>query len=123
MKNILLVGLGGFLGTIARYKLSGLLLHHTLGWKFPLGTFFINVSGCLIAGVLAGLAEKHGLFNTEARLLLFTGLLGGYTTFSAFGLETVYLIQRQQPVIAMAYAASSLLAGVFSIWLGMKLIS
>ena len=123
MKNLMLVGIGGFLGAISRYKLSGLILHHTMGWKFPLSTFVINVSGCLIAGVLAGLAEKHDFLNSDLRLLVFTGILGGYTTFSAFGLETAYLFQRQQPLIAISYAISSVLIGVVTLWLGIKFIS
>ena len=87
-----------------------------------MGIFLINVSGCLIAGILAGLVEKHDFFNAEARLFLFTGLLGGFTTFSAFGLETVYLIHRQEYAIAFFYVLSSVAVGIAALWFGIKII-
>jgi len=74
MRQFLIVGLGGFLGTVFRYKLGGLVLHHTAQWKFPMSTFVVNILGCFIAGLLAGLVEKHDLFGPPARLFLFTGL-------------------------------------------------
>lgn len=122
MKNMLLVALGGGFGAVARYKLGGFVLHHSQQWKFPLSTFAVNVSGCLVAGVLAGLVIRHDLFAADARLFLFTGLLGGYTTFSAFGVETVYLLQRHEPWLAALNVGLSALAGVLAVWLGMKLI-
>ena len=120
MTNILLVGLGGFIGSVARYKLGGWVLHLTVQQKFPFSTFAVNVAGCLIAGVLAGLIEKHELFSAEARLFLFTGLLGGFTTFSAFGLETMALLRRGEPWVAAAYIGASVLLGVVAVWLGIK---
>lgn len=77
MKNVLLVALGGGLGAAARYKIGGLVLHHFAHWKFPSSTFAINVSGCLVAGLLAGLIVRHDFFGADARLFLFTGILGG----------------------------------------------
>ena len=122
MKEILLVGLGGGVGAISRYKLGGWILHHSVDWRFPLGTFFVNVLGCLVAGLLAGLVERHDLFSAETRLLLFTGLLGGFTTFSAFGVETVFLLRRGEAGVAIAYAVSSVLIGVALLWLGIASI-
>lgn len=122
MKHLLLVAIGGGIGAVARYKVGGLILHHTTNWKFPLSTFAVNVSGCLVAGLLAGLVIKHEFFSTDARLFLFTGLLGGFTTFSAFGLETVYLLQRSEIFLAVANVALSALAGVLILWLGIKVI-
>lgn len=122
MRQIILVGVGGCLGAAVRYKLGGMVLHMTPGWRFPLSTFIINVSGCLVAGLLAGLVEKRDLFAPDVRLLLFTGILGGFTTFSAFGLETVYLIQRQQTLIALANVVASVVGGVLALWLGIKII-
>lgn len=119
MKAIALVALGGALGSVARYKLSGLVLHHTIDWRFPAGTFTVNVLGCLVAGVLAGLAEKHDLLSADARILLFTGLLGGFTTFSAFGLETLFLLKRGELAIAAANVVISVIAGLFALWLGL----
>jgi CrcB protein len=123
VKAILLVALGGAVGSVARYKLSGLVLQHTLDWRFPAGTFAVNVTGCLAAGLLAGLAEKHDLLSAEARLLLFTGVLGGFTTFSAFGLETMHLLKRGDLAIAGANVALSVVAGLAALWLGLGLAS
>ena len=119
MKAVLLVALGGAVGSVARYKLSGLVLHHTIDWRFPAGTFTVNVLGCLVAGVLAGLAEKHDLLSPEARLLLFTGLLGGFTTFSAFGLETMHLLKRGDLAVAAANVVLSVVAGLAALWVGL----
>ncbi len=120
MTNILLVGLGGFIGSVARYKLGGWLLHLTAQEKFPYSTFAVNIVGCLVVGILAGLAEKHELFGPGARLFLFTGLLGGFTTFSAFGLETMFLLRRGEPWIAALYVVASVLLGLVAVWIGIK---
>lgn len=123
MKAILLVALGGAVGSVARYKLSGLVLQHTLDWRFPAGTFAVNVLGCLVAGFLAGLAEKHDLLSADMRVLLFAGLLGGFTTFSAFGLETMFLLKRGDYAIALANVVVSVVAGLLALWLGLGLAS
>ncbi len=122
MKHFFLVGFGGFVGAVARYQLGGLVLHHTTEWKFPLSTFCVNVLGCLLAGVLAGLVEKHDFFAADMRIFLFTGLLGGFTTFSAFGLETTYLLQRHDFLWAGFNIISSVVLGIVAIWLGIKVV-
>lgn len=119
MKGILLVALGGALGSVARYKMSGWVLHHTIDWKFPAGTFAVNVIGCLVAGLLAGFAERQGVFSADARLLLFTGLLGGFTTFSAFGLETMFLLRRGEVMVAGSNIILSVIAGLLALWIGL----
>ena len=119
MKAILLVALGGALGSVARFKASGYVLHHTIDWRFPAGTFAVNVIGCLIAGILAALAEKHDFFEPDLRLLLFTGFLGGFTTFSAFGLETMHLLKRGDVGIAAANVLLSVTLGLLALWVGM----
>jgi CrcB protein len=118
MKGILLVALGGALGSVARYKLSGYVLQHTMDWRFPAGTFAVNVLGCLVAGILAGFAEKQGMLSPDARLLLFTGILGGFTTFSAFGLETVFLLKRGEFAVAGSNIVLSVVAGLLALWIG-----
>jgi CrcB protein len=123
MKAVLLVALGGAMGSVARLKVSGYILHHTVDWRFPAGTFAVNVIGCLAAGVLAGLAEKYDFFSPDARLLLFTGILGGFTTFSAFGLETMFLLKRGEILVAGANVVVSVVAGLFALWLGFGLAS
>lgn len=122
MTNILLVGLGGFAGAIARYLLGGWILHHTMAARFPWSTFAVNVLGCLLIGVLSGLAERFAMINPAARLLLFTGLLGGFTTFSAFGLETVFLLRRGEVLVATAYMAGSVIIGIGALWLGWRTV-
>jgi CrcB protein len=120
MYQILIVGIGGFLGSVARYKLSGLVLHHTVDWRFPLATFVVNVVGCVVAGMLSGLVERYGWFSPNTRLLLFTGILGGFTTFSAFGVETAYLLRRDEVAIAFAYVALSVFCGLGALLFAMK---
>ncbi len=122
MRQIFLVGLGGGLGALTRYKLGGFILHHTADWKFPAGTFSVNVLGCFAAGFLAALVERHDAFSPDLRLFLFTGILGGFTTFSAFGLDTIYLFQRQEPFWAAANILASISAGLAALWLGINLI-
>jgi fluoride exporter len=119
MKQVFLVGLGGCLGAVARYKLGGLVLYHSTNWRFPLGTFLVNVLGCFIAGVVAGLVERQGMLSADARVFLFAGVLGGFTTFSAFGVETVFLLRRGEVGVAVAYVTLSVLCGVALLWLGM----
>jgi len=120
MKQVMIVGAGGFIGTILRYKLGGFVFHHTPNWKFPLGTVLINIFGCLAAGLLAGLAEKQDFFTADTRLFLFIGLIGGFTTFSAFGMETVYLIQRHEIWHAVLNVVISVSFGLLALWLGLK---
>lgn len=121
MKALVLVALGGALGSIARFKASGWVLHHAVSWRFPLGTFLVNVVGCLAAGLLAGFSAKQHVLSPDARLLLFTGILGGFTTFSAFGLETVLLVKRGEWSIAAANVLLSVLCGLAALWLGFAL--
>ena len=85
--------------------------------------FAVHVLGCLVACVLAGLVERHGLFAAETRLFLFTGLLGGFTTFSAFGLETAFLLRRGEAWTAAGYAGASVLLGLAACWVGIRLVS
>jgi CrcB protein len=118
LKELLIVAAGGGLGSIGRYLLSGLVLHRTVNWEFPLGTFLVNVLGCLFVGVLAGLAVKHDLLSADARLFLFTGIAGGFTTFSAFGLETFYLLRKGEIGIAAAFVLLSVGVGMLTLWAG-----
>ena len=89
--------------------------------KFPWGTFFVNLLGCLLVGLVAGFIEKLSAYNAEFRLLLITGFLGGFTTFSAFGLETVSLLKAGHSGLGLLYAFSSLLLGGALVLLGLKL--
>ncbi len=121
-KQILIVALGGAVGSVARYKLGGFALHHTQSWDFPVSTFSVNIVGCFVIGLLAALVEHHDLFSPAIRLLLFTGLLGGFTTFSAFGYESVFLLRRGLVSIATGYVLLSIVCGLGAVLAGIKLI-
>src|SRR3954454_16040016 len=123
IKPLLVVAIGGALGSVARYKLGGFVLHHTEGWNFPVSTFLVNVLGCFVIGILAALVEHHDLFSPSLRLLLFTGVLGGFTTFSAFGYESVFLLRRGLVSVASGYIILSVVCGLAAVGAGMKLIN
>jgi fluoride exporter len=120
MKHLLLVGAGGFFGSILRYLVSEAMARRAEG-KFPVGTLTVNLVGCLLIGVLAGMAARRDILSAEMRLLLVTGFLGGFTTFSAFGLETVSLLRRGKWGLAMLYVGVSVVVGVALTALGMKI--
>lgn len=106
----LLVFLGGGAGALCRYLMS-LGVGSAWDGSFPLGTFFINVIGCFLIGSLAGLSERTSI-DPQLRLFLQTGILGGYTTFSSFGLETVQLVHRGEFGTAATYVIGSNLLGL-----------
>ena len=87
-----------------------------------MSTFGVNVVGCFVIGVLAALVEHHDLFSPSVRLLSFTGLLGGFTTFSAFGYESVFLLRRGLMSIAASYVILSVTCGLGAVFVGIKLI-
>jgi CrcB protein len=114
---LVLVAIGGALGSVARYGLSVLVLRQVNPVNFPWATFSVNVLGCLLAGIFLVVAEQFSAVNQEARLFVVTGLLGGFTTFSAFGIETLGLIRRGEMLIALSYASLSIIVGVLAMWL------
>ncbi|WP_343528600.1 fluoride efflux transporter CrcB [Sphingomonas sp.] len=117
MSPLLLVMLGGALGSGGRY-LTGRGLTDALGPGFPFGTLAVNWVGCLAMGVLAGVLARTG--GSEGwRLFLGVGVLGGYTTFSAFSLDTITLIERGQGAMALGYVALSLLGSLAALWAGL----
>jgi fluoride exporter len=116
-----LVAVGGAVGSVARYKLGSLVLATCPDWRFPLGTFVVNVLGCLVIGGLAALGERSSLISADARAFLFTGILGGFTTFSAFGLETFQLLKRGELLVAGSYVGLSVVVGLLALWLGVAL--
>jgi CrcB protein len=123
IKQLLAVGMGGFIGSIARYKLGGFILHQTERSDFPWSTFTVNLIGCFVIGVLAALVERHDLFSPATRLFLFTGLLGGFTTYSAFAYEGTFLFRRGLFNTATAYAFTTLIVGFVAVWIGMSLVN
>jgi len=123
MRDLVLVGAGGFIGASARHWLGTWLMLASAQHRFPLGTLAINVLGCALIGVFAAFAEHLPALNGPARLLLVTGVLGGFTTFSAFGLETLLMLRRGDALLASAYVAASVLLGLAAVWLGMKAVA
>lgn len=123
MKSALVVALGGAMGAVFRYWIAAWSLSHAGDWRFPIGTFAVNLIGCLVVGCLAGLVVKHDFFSPEMRLFLITGIAGGFTTFSAFGLETFHLLRRDEVLMAVSYVVSSVLGGLFLVGLGYFLVT
>lgn len=118
MIAIVLVGVGSFIGGVLRFGLSRWIYKVLDKPWFPYGTLAVNVSGCLVIGVLAGLAEARSSFDAELRLFVFVGILGGFTTFSAFALETLYLARETTGVAALTNIALQMILGLLSVWLG-----
>jgi CrcB protein len=116
--KILWVGLGGFLGSIGRYLLSGYIQNLVRGTGFPYGTLAVNLTGCLFIGFLSQWVETRGFLSPEARLFVFMGLLGGFTTFSTFSNETMNLWQAGDSTAALANVAVHVVLGLGAAWLG-----
>ena len=117
LKTILLVGFGGFLGSIARYFLSKLNLHYD--WlSIPVGTLSVNVLGSFIIGFLTGISAKSELISAEWRLFLMVGICGGFTTFSSFTSENLMLMHNGQFLTVFIYTGLSLLLGFTAVYLG-----
>lgn len=121
MVKVLLVGLGGFVGSVCRYGISGAVQKWSGFSTFPFGTFTVNIVGCLVIGLLHGWAESRQLFSPESRAFLLIGLLGGFTTFSTFGYETFTLLRDNQIIPALANSGLQVIIGVLAVWLGYSL--
>ena len=117
MLKLLAVGVGGFLGAVARYGLSG-WVHRYAGASFPAGTLAVNVFGCFLIGVLMTLVEDRPLLSPETRMFLTVGLLGSFTTFSTVAFETFEMLRDRNPWVAGLNVAANLLVGLGAVWLG-----
>lgn len=121
MQQLLFVGAGGFLGAIGRHLLAG-LAHRLSPWlTMPVGTLAVNVIGCFLIGWLGGLAEGRWTLSPEARLFLFVGLLGGFTTYSSFGWEAAVLARDIAVGRALLHVGLHLGLGLGAVWLGLLL--
>jgi fluoride exporter len=121
MKSLLLVAAGGAAGCVLRYATALLVAPQTITWRFPVATFVVNVLGCLIAGLVIGLAETRAFLTADVRIVLFTGFLGGFTTFSAFGVETVSLLEKGELLVAIGYVGLSVLCGLAALWAAVRI--
>lgn len=118
MIPIILVGLGSFFGGALRYGLSTWVHRQLDNPWFPYGTLTVNVLGCLAIGFLAGLAETRVAINSEVRLFVLVGILGGFTTFSSFALETFLLARDTQNIAALANVGLQLALCLLAVWIG-----
>ena len=120
MLNILIIGIGGFIGAILRYLLSG-YFYNLYGNKFPYGTLAVNIIGCLILGFFITLAEGKFIVSPQIKSFVAIGLLGAFTTFSTFSFETLVLLQRELYISAFLNIFISISAGLLAVWLGIIL--
>ncbi len=114
---MLLIGTGGFIGSVSRYYFSRIVQQAFLS-SFPYGTFVVNVIGCLLIGLIFGIAEKSTWFTPEWRLFLTVGLCGGFTTFSTFASESFNLLRDGQFFHFLIYNSSSILLGITAVYFG-----
>jgi len=122
MNAYLLVGLGGAIGSIARYG-SGLLVGRLWTSPFPLATMLINIAGSLIMGLFIGfLARTTPAWQSDARLFVAVGLLGGFTTLSSFSLDTVFLLERGEVAQAALYVAGSVAISIVALFAGLLIM-
>lgn len=116
MGKLLLAGIGGFIGSSLRYAVTGYVQTWSRSIDFPYGTLAVNLIGCFLIGFVSQLAESRGVFTAESRTFVFIGILGGFTTFSAFGNETMNLWRDGENLLAMANVAAHLLLGLGAVW-------
>jgi CrcB protein len=118
LKTILYIAIGGAIGSVLRY-LTSVVISKYWSNHFPLATFIINILGCFLIGLLIGILQKNNLADSNLKWFLITGFCGGYTTFSAFGLENIALLQNNNSALAFLYIGLSVILGLFAVWLGL----
>jgi CrcB protein len=118
IKQLILVGLGGGIGSIMRFLVSRIPLAQS---SFPWATFIVNIAGCLMIGLLIGLSVKHQFLDAHMKLLLVTGFCGGFTTFSTFSAENVHLYQAGNYFMLALYVLLSVIIGLAAVLLGLAL--
>lgn len=117
--NILWVGIGGFFGAICRYAGNMAVAKTNFMPLFPTGTLLVNLSGCFLIGFIAYFSDTRDVLSHNARLFIFTGFLGAFTTFSSFGYETVNLLRGQMPWAAFANVILHIVLGLLFVCLGL----
>lgn len=116
--SIIYVALGGALGSVSRYLLGTWTQSISKSIDFPYGTLTVNLIGCFVIGFLSQLAEARGAFTSESRALVFIGILGGFTTFSSFGNDTINLLRDGETFNALANIGANVIVGLALVWLG-----
>ena len=117
LRSILLVALGGAVGSVCRYLVSRMM-----ETSFPWGTFTVNILGSLLIGLLVGLVNK-GMVSPEMKLLLITGFCGGFTTFSTFANESFGMMKTGDVLVTALYVGVSVVVGIMAVWLGMNIVN
>lgn len=117
LKTILYIAIGGAVGSVLRF-LTTLLVSKYWSNNFPLATFLVNIIGCFLIGLFVGYLAKNQLEDSNIKWFLVTGLCGGFTTFSAFGMENYNLFQNNNSLLAFGYIAASIILGLFAVWFG-----
>ena len=118
LPQLLFVGLGGFLGSIGRFVMAGIFNRFSPALGFPVGTLTVNVLGCFLIGLLHGLAETRSLLGPDTRIFLFIGVLGGFTTYSTFGFESLALLKDGAILRATTNIFLHVLVGLAAVWAG-----
>jgi CrcB protein len=116
--SILFVAIGGAFGSVSRYLLGTWIQSLSKSIDFPFGTLTVNLIGCFVIGFLSQLAEARGVFTSETRALVFVGVLGGFTTFSSFGNDTINLVRDGEMFNALANVGANVILGLLLVWLG-----
>jgi CrcB protein len=119
--TLLLIGLGGAIGSILRYLTTRIFVNRMTILPVFWGTFAVNVIGCLLIGIVYGLSERYDWFSPQLRLFFATGICGGYTTFSAFAYENVGLLQQGNYVISLVYIFSSIVVCLLATFAGIAI--
>lgn len=116
--SVIFVALGGALGSVSRYLLGTWTQTLSKSIDFPYGTLTVNLIGCFLIGVLSQLAETRGAFTAESRAFIFIGILGGFTTFSSFGNDTINLFRDGEMLNALVNIGANVIVGLLLVWLG-----
>lgn len=118
LKTILFIAIGGAIGSVFRF-LTTVLVSKFWSNNFPLATFIANIIGCFLIGLFIGILAKNNLENSNLKWFLVTGFCGGFTTFSAFGMENFNLFQSNNSLLAFGYIGISILLGLSAVWFGL----
>ena len=118
MRNLVIIGIGGFIGAILRYLISGGVQKWSHSVDFPYGTLVVNLIGCLIIGMLTRLDEMRTLLSPEMRFFILIGLLGAFTTYSTFSNEAMNLINDRRFHLAILYVGAHVVLGLMAVLLG-----